>query len=74
MAWLEKYTTESLANVVVRMRQVGDFRNSRVVKMEWARQHGRPDLVFEDRQNEADWWLKEGIPVLLLQRPTSTTE
>ena len=72
--WLAQ-NAPSLHHLPLRMRRKGDYRNSRVVKMEWARQHGRPYLVFEDRPTEAEWWLKEGIPVLLLQRPTiSTTE
>ena len=67
--WLRE-NCPSLDKIPLRMRRKGDFRNSRLIKMEWARLHGRPDLVFEDRPEEAEWWLAEGIPVLLLKRPS----
>lgn len=46
----------------LRMRQEGDHRADHLVKAEWITKHGRPDLVFEDRDQVVQMWRAAGVP------------
>ena len=46
----------------IRMRQKGDHRNDDILKAEWIAEHGRPDLVFEDRARVVKMWRSMGVP------------
>ncbi|RJG46527.1 AAA family ATPase [Mesorhizobium sp. DCY119] len=45
------------------MRAAGDSTPDAVLKRYWlSQEHGRPDLVYDDRQRVVDMWRAEGIP------------
>ena len=48
----------------LRMRADGDYRTNREYKGDLVQQHGRPDLVFEDRLPAVRWWRSMGIVCL----------
>ena len=53
----------------LRMRPNGDHRAASVLKIEWLNNSAiKPDLVFEDRETQVQYWLDAGIDVLLLKR------
>ena len=56
--WLSRHGIEG---VPVLMREDGDRRHDVTVKGEWLRKHGRPDLVYEDRNSMVDFYRSEGI-------------
>lgn len=47
--------------VKLRMRKAGDHRHDDVVKTEWIAEHGKPDLVFEDRARVVKAWRSLGV-------------
>lgn len=51
----------------VRMRKENDLRDDTVVKAEFMRKHGVPDLVFDDRTKMVEWWRAHGITCLQVQ-------
>ena len=44
------------------MREKGDHRDDDELKPLWIAEHGRPDLVFEDRTRVVNAWRALGIP------------
>ena len=48
-------------NPTVRMRKIGDFRVDTEVKGDWIEEVGKPDLVFDDRNNVVAWWREQGV-------------
>lgn len=57
--WLNKHT--KVKNYSLRMRKEGDFRPDTEIKAEMIKQHGRPDIVFDDRNKMVAWWREQGI-------------
>ena len=45
----------------LRMRAEGDVRPDTEVKAGWIREHGKPDLVFDDRNKVVKWWREQGV-------------
>ena len=48
--------------IKLRMRLHDDHRPDTVLKTEWMANHGRPDLVFEDRARAVKMWRDAGVP------------
>ena len=48
--------------MVVRLRKKGDHRNDDILKAEWIAEHGKPDLVFEDRERVVRMWRQMSVP------------
>lgn len=46
----------------IRMRAAGDHRNDDALKAEWVERHGKPDLVYEDRDRVVAMWRAQGVP------------
>lgn len=62
VAWLHKHLLfRSVFAVVLRMREEGDYRHDKEIKSEWIEKHGKPDLVFDDRNSTVKWWREQGI-------------
>ena len=61
--WLEAYFVPSCyRGTALRMRKQGDHRNDDILKAEWIAEHGKPDLVFEDRARVVKMWRDMGVP------------
>jgi hypothetical protein len=65
VAWLDRH---DIRGSTLYMRSRGDHRPDFEVKEELlkriVRDHGQPDLVFEDRQQVVDMWRRNGIRCL----------
>lgn len=48
--------------LTVRLRRKGDHRDDDKLKAEWIAEHGKPDLVFEDRARVVKMWRDMGVP------------
>ena len=59
-AWLSKHLRYPFT---LRMRSEGDYRHDVEIKSEWLTEHGKPDLVFEDRNSMVKWFREQGITV-----------
>ena len=59
-AWLNKYVGWS-EKYALRMREEGDYRHDTEIKGEWIEKHGKPDLVFDDRNKTVQWWRDQGV-------------
>ena len=69
--WLERNTDigVTLGNVrfqhsdqyELRMRPEGDYRHDTEIKAEWIETHGKPDLVFDDRNTMVQWWRDQDV-------------
>lgn len=46
----------------LRMRPHGDHRKDSDLKSDWWRKEGKPDLVFEDRDQAVKMWRDAGVP------------
>lgn len=57
--WLDRHCLQLLP---LRMRRAGDHRNDDILKAEWIAEHGKPDLVFEDRARVVKMWRDMGVP------------
>ena len=60
-AWLQSNLPYFLKINALRMRAVDDFRSDTEVKGQWVKEHGKPDLVFDDRNKVVDWWRSIGV-------------
>lgn len=47
--------------IEIAMRQDGDTRHDVIVKGEWLRKYGTPDLVYEDRNSMVEFYRSKGI-------------
>jgi len=65
MEWLSMCDIDS--RIPVRMRKDGDFRHDTEVKREWIKEHGEPDLVFEDRNSMVKFYRDNGIECVQVQ-------
>lgn len=63
LAWLGKQLGQYATDLVVVMRRDGDFTPDVELKRKWLNDHGKPDLVFEDRARMAEMYRAEGIRV-----------
>lgn len=70
LSWMDTNGIDSVS-VILKMRAVGDFRKSHIIKGEWASGFGIPDLVFEDRESEVQGWYDMGVPVVCMVRRAS---
>ncbi len=53
----------------IKMRPDNDFRTADILKTEWLdNEETKPDIIFEDRETQVQYWLDAGINVLLLKR------
>lgn len=50
-----------MAAVNIRMRPEGDHQPDTKLKAAWMHEHGKPDLVFEDRASMVAMWRSHGI-------------
>ena len=64
--WLDTYlqNCRHCAGLKICMRAEGDLRDDRVIKGEWIKFYGKPDLVFDDRNKMVQWWREQGITCL----------
>jgi len=61
--WLADHIGHRFERVLtLRMRRQGDHRNDDILKAEWIAEHGKPDLVFEDRARVVKMWRQMGVP------------
>lgn len=58
-AWLKEHQVPYQRLI---MRPAQNFIEDEVLKKSWILQHGRPDLVFDDRTKVVEMWRKLGIP------------
>ena len=59
--WLITFLPGYINCKALRMRGADDFRPDTEVKGDWIAQHGKPDLVFDDRNKVVEWWRCQGI-------------
>jgi phosphoglycolate phosphatase-like HAD superfamily hydrolase len=57
--WLARH---GLRGVTLLMRTAGDYRPDDIVKQEFLRGGGTPDLIFDDRDRVVAMWRSLGIP------------
>lgn len=57
-AWLAAH---QLDGIPIRMRPEGDHQPDTRLKAAWMAEHGKPDLVFEDRTSMVAMWRSHGI-------------
>lgn len=61
-AWLAKHVRTNIRyRPIIRMRKEGDYRHDTEVKADWIAEHGKPDLVFDDRNTVVKWWREQGV-------------
>lgn len=58
--WLRAHVLHS-QYLILRMRRAGDTREDWEIKSEWIDEHGKPDLVFDDRNKVVNWWRERGV-------------
>lgn len=56
--WLRLH---DLDHLTIRMREAGDHQPDTTLKAAWMAEHGRPDVVFEDRASMVAMWRSNGI-------------
>lgn len=64
MKWLHQVANLGVSYDALHMRPEGDHRPANVLKGEWIKQYGRPDLVLDDRTSAVKWWREQGITCL----------
>ena len=61
LAWLQENCVEHADSVRLRMRSEGDYRHDSELKAEWVDHYGKPDLVFDDRNQMVQWWREQDV-------------
>ena len=60
--WLTRHGILRGDIIGLRMRPYKDYRKDSVLKGEWSRENGQPNLVFEDRDQAVKMWREAGVP------------
>jgi len=60
--WLIRHGLVNIHENNLRMRKAGDHRPDHLVKREFLDKFGRPDVIFDDRNQVVEMWRREGIP------------
>lgn len=60
--WLHKHINYP-QECTLRMREEGDTRHDTEIKGEWIERHGKPDLMFDDRNSTVQFFREQGITV-----------
>ena len=65
--WLQKHI---YSDYVLRMRPESDHRHDVEVKKGLIELHGKPDLVFDDRNSVVKWWREQGVTCCQVKEST----
>lgn len=61
LVWLGRHLGKYAVDLVIVMRRDGDHTTDIELKRKWIDDHGKPDLVFEDRAGVTAMWREQGI-------------